>query len=474
MDLAQVLSDARGEAALLRRRGVTNLADFADELVDKVERAAEDFLRFVPESEARLRGAKLAWLRRNFATWEQDGHARKVGAVREYRAIMLPRVTPTSVAREAETLGAPLSTESWPYSKLNVATACAYAEGVEQRLAAGTPAPIQERTVRELADLHITAFTESWAPKTLSAFRHRWSRFEAFVGRNTSPKLVTEETLDEFRAEMRRIGIATNQRGETVKAVKQVFRWARKRKLIAENPIADYTVKLAKGERRAEVPEWSPADTARLLAQLEREEAWRHAHGWRIAVALWLAASQAPRQRALRYLSFHDVNLSAKTVRHPTQADVVLPPRSVWWNPRYDKMGSERVQPLTRAAVRALRIARVWHHRRGEVSPWVLAPARALTTARTEPWTYQAMNAALRALCDRCEPTVAWVKGRAFHGFRKFAAGEVAELTGSERAAADWIGDTDVKVVRRHYLKVRAERQREVAEALNSGQAVKR
>lgn len=101
MDLAQVLSDTRGEAALLRRRGVTNLADFADELVDKVERAAEDFLRFVPESEARLRGAKLAWLRRNFPTWEQDGHARKVGGTREYRAIMLPRVTPQSVAREA-------------------------------------------------------------------------------------------------------------------------------------------------------------------------------------------------------------------------------------------------------------------------------------------------------------------------------------------------------------------------------------
>jgi hypothetical protein len=148
-------------------------------------------------------------------------------------------------------------------------------------------------------------------------------------------------------------------------------------------------------------------------------------------------------------------------VRHPTAADVVLPPRSVWWNPRFDKMGNERVQPLTRTAVRALRIARVWHHRRGEASRWVLAPARAATTERAAPWTYQAMNAALRALCDRCDPVVPWVKGRAFHGFRKHAAGEVHRLTGSERAAADWIGDTDVKVVRRHYLKKRAEEQRE-------------
>jgi site-specific recombinase XerD len=367
-----------------------------------------------------------------------------------------------------ESPGAPLSTESWPYSAANVVTAKAYAEGVEQRLAAGAPAPLVDRTIRELADLHITAFAESWAPKTLAAFRHRWARFESFVGRNTSPRLVTEEALDEFRVAMRKAGVATNQRGETVKAVKQVFRWARKRKLIAENPIADYTVKLAKGERRAEVPEWSPLETARLLTQIERERSWRHAHGWRIAVALWIAAGQGPRQNAMRHLSFDDVNLSDETVRHPTAADVILPPRSVWWNPAFDKMGAERVQPLTRAAVRALRIARVWHHRRGEASAWVLAPAREATTARAEPWTYQAMNHALRALCLRADPPVAWVTGRAFHGFRKFAAGEVAQLTGSERAAADWIGDTDVKVVRRHYLKKRAEEQRSVANQLNA------
>lgn len=101
LDLAQVLADAREESALLRRRGVTQLADYADEFADKVARAAEDYLRFIPETEARLRGAKLAWLRRNFPTWEQDGHAKKIGGERFYRAIMLPRQTPQSIAREA-------------------------------------------------------------------------------------------------------------------------------------------------------------------------------------------------------------------------------------------------------------------------------------------------------------------------------------------------------------------------------------
>jgi hypothetical protein len=100
-DLAQVLAEARGEAALMRRRGFTQLAQALEELADAVASSAEDYLLFIPETQARLRGAKLAFLRRNYPTWEKDGHAKKVGGERHYRAIMLPRVTPSSIAREA-------------------------------------------------------------------------------------------------------------------------------------------------------------------------------------------------------------------------------------------------------------------------------------------------------------------------------------------------------------------------------------
>lgn len=100
-DLADVLADVRGEAAILRRRGAESIAHTMEEIADQVQRAAEDYLRFIPESEARLRGVKLAWLRRQFPVWEQDGHARKRGAVREYRALMIPRATPAAIAREA-------------------------------------------------------------------------------------------------------------------------------------------------------------------------------------------------------------------------------------------------------------------------------------------------------------------------------------------------------------------------------------
>lgn len=100
-DLAQVLADARGEAAVLRRRGHSHEADAIEDLCDRVARAAEDFLKFVPESDALLRGCTRAYLRRNFPGWEADGNARKVNGRREYRSVMLPRAVPASVAREA-------------------------------------------------------------------------------------------------------------------------------------------------------------------------------------------------------------------------------------------------------------------------------------------------------------------------------------------------------------------------------------
>lgn len=100
-DLDQVLADALGEAAVLRRRGFTQYADGIEELIGDVRKSAEEFLTFVPESQALLRGAKLAFLRRNFPGWEKEGNARRVGRGREYRAIILPRMTPASIAREA-------------------------------------------------------------------------------------------------------------------------------------------------------------------------------------------------------------------------------------------------------------------------------------------------------------------------------------------------------------------------------------
>jgi integrase len=304
-----------------------------------------------------------------------------------------------------ESKGAPLSTES---GRTRRRTSRRRRATRRASISVSPPAaaPVADRTVRELAELHIAAFVESWAEKTLCGIPAPLVALRSVRRAQHAARLITEETLDEFRARMRVLKVVTNQRTETVKAVKQVFRWARHRKLIAENPIADYTIKRAKSEKIIEVPEWSPVDTTRLGAQLLAERASRSSRHWRLEVAFFLASAQGPRINALLHLAWDDVNLSGETVRHPSAAGVVLPPRSVWWNPAFDKMDEERVQPLTRGAVRALRIARVWRARIGYAGRWVFAPARAARLETGESWGYQAANYALRELCDRCTPAV--------------------------------------------------------------------
>ena len=82
------------------------------------------------------------------------------------------------------------------------------------------------------------------------------------------------------------------------------------------------------------------------------------------------------------------------------------------------------------------------------------------------PWSYAAYNAALHE-AERLAG-VARVKYRAAHGFRRGVAGNVAELTGSEKLAAEWIGDKSVRVVREHYLPERQKQLHAIADRLGA------
>ena len=101
-DLTQALADARGEAAVLRRAGHTEQADYIVELIDKVDALTEDFRTFISEGDARLRsGWSVARLRRHFGQWREEGHAETRGRVRYYRRLIVPTRPDIAAAREA-------------------------------------------------------------------------------------------------------------------------------------------------------------------------------------------------------------------------------------------------------------------------------------------------------------------------------------------------------------------------------------
>jgi len=99
--LEQVLADWRGDAQVLRTRGHEHDARIIDDITGEVSGAAEEYLRFLSEGDARLRTSKsVEWLRIRFPVWMEQGHAKKIGNVRYYRMVVLPPRANVSAARE--------------------------------------------------------------------------------------------------------------------------------------------------------------------------------------------------------------------------------------------------------------------------------------------------------------------------------------------------------------------------------------
>lgn len=101
--LDQVLADAREHASTLRLTGNTGQAQYVDQLCDRVAAAAEAYLRWLSEKEARLySGLAARTLRRRFRELLEAGNARYgERGEREYRMSGLPRHADVAGAREA-------------------------------------------------------------------------------------------------------------------------------------------------------------------------------------------------------------------------------------------------------------------------------------------------------------------------------------------------------------------------------------
>lgn len=350
-------------------------------------------------------------------------------------------------------------TESWPNTPANRAIAKTYAQAVYERLTAPATTPALVRlTLRELWSRYLTAESSHLRGKTITNYASRWSKFELFAGRDAFVDTITAETLDEFRQTMRRTvspktkrGHAVNQIAEHVKLVKQVFAWGRKRKLLKENPLLEYTMKVAKDDTKVETVEYSNADWAKILGALDH----RNSRQWRAYVAILLAGVLGPRENALLHLEWTDIDLVARTVR---------------WVPRWDKLGRDRLQPLPRDAVRAFRIAAVWRRRQGHTGAHVFPAVQ--VRAKGGTWTAQALTQALHLACKRAG--VAESKYQGMHAFRRMAAGNVLELTGNLKQAGEWIGDTDLRVLAKSYLKQRPDQLRAIAAQLGTSMGAPR
>lgn len=76
-DLVQVLADARGDLAVLRKHGASVPIEKVADLIEGVAEAAYPFVTFISETEAVVRSDHRApWFRQRFGDWERQGYAR--------------------------------------------------------------------------------------------------------------------------------------------------------------------------------------------------------------------------------------------------------------------------------------------------------------------------------------------------------------------------------------------------------------
>lgn len=346
-------------------------------------------------------------------------------------------------------------TESFPDTGTGRRHAKQYAQGVVERLQS-RKVGAERLTLTQVFDRYVLAHAEAWREKTRINEVRRWRYFAETVGVHTFADLITEDTMDEVRTKLRALrsvrapeGIAHSQVGAILSNVKRVFKFAAQRKHIPANPLAGYEIRKAKDHQPLNVAEFPPEEAARVIAQVTPRDSRR----WRAWAVMTLAANQGTRVTAI--LKAHDADFDCNGT-----------PRTATWRALNDKLGRERVQPLTRDAVCAVRIARIWRARMGYTGKYLIPAVRQQRRATDESWSYAGLH---RLVCEaEKEAGVPHRPYRAMHGFRRMAGGNVLEATGDINAVGEWLGDVDLRVVKKSYLKERPDRLADLAAKLST------
>lgn len=345
-----------------------------------------------------------------------------------------------------------LVTKSWANTTANQREAKEWARGFVEERRRGPVRETGTLTLREMWERYTVAEFPHLRRTTQDNYTEAWSEWELFAGRHFLAEQTTLEMIDDFRrvrARRQRHGrpLSVNRTREIIKLVKQVYRWAERRELIARNRVALYQFKVAKEDRAAPVAEYAPDTFPKLLAQFD-PKASREWRAWAITA---IVGTQGPRINALLHLTWPDVDFDADGGRG-----------TIRWAPEFDKMGHERVQPMTQLAREALYVALGWSRFAPAATDAVFYSPTAKRHTADDDGTYS-VGAYWRMLRKAEDAAgVEHVQRRAAHGFRRMAAGNALELSGNPIDAMQWIGDRDLTMAQR-YLKERPERQQAIA-----------
>jgi integrase len=319
-----------------------------------------------------------------------------------------------------------------------------------------------------------------FASARATTIRKRWGKFELFKGRDFDATKVKRETLDEFRAELRKQDHEINQVARHIEMVKRVFRWGVENDVIPPTKVTSYRFKRSRDEKPLEIPEYSPAEATAILSQFDPRDSRR----WRMYVASYVLAFAGPRQNAALNLRWSDITFTSEERRKARRTTIEWK-ATIRWRPENDKLGKDRTQPVPAAVAEALWVAYGWAIAFGYAGElvffrpgagtrdrgirwknkvgYVSERSRARAAAKPDkPWTYASYHAGLMAAEKVAK--VPHMPYRAAHGFRRYVVNEILAKTGNIALAGQYIGDDDIRTLQASYVRPRAEDLRAVSD----------
>jgi integrase len=293
-------------------------------------------------------------------------------------------------------------------------------------------------TLRQLLDLYVEVEGEknSWRPSTRRNYANHRKRIEEALGPDLRANTLGHPELDALWNKLSKLGMAPNQIRNKVQLVQRLFSWAHARDYVSHNKPGTWDIPEVK---KRQPGEYLPADVDKVL------RAWDYADGWewRPWAVTMIAQSHGFRVNAILNLEWRDVDLVKGTVTLRGELD---------------KTRRDWERPLTWDGYAALLTAR-WHaDRLGKATPFVFFGLG------SRHYTYGAYWAAL-AKAER-KADVKHERGRAAHGFRRTAVGNVRRDTGDAALALLWVGDRDLRQAQ-SYVKERAEELEGIADRSN-------
>jgi integrase len=287
------------------------------------------------------------------------------------------------------------------------------------------PSPV---TVRQAADDYLAYLeTEGRAPKTLVKYTGAFAGFVDFLAEQGVARLeqLIAAHFDRFRAERIRAGRQVKTLYTEGVIVKQLFRWAKTRRLISENPLAD--IKLSKPRLE---PRGGPAfaDVDRILAALSEPD--------RAMVSALAFAGM--RSGELQRLTPDDIDLNGN------------------WIHIVSRVGAETKTRTSRKVPIHLRLRVLLSCDRRRAHRWFFVHSATTTAAGSDrPVNVKKLNERFLATLERLGlPAERDGGGHTLHSLRHFFETFTVNNRIPQRVVDAWLGHSSDKSMAANYYKL--------------------